>query len=118
MKLLAPQGTSSISIAGESFEIAVDGTVEVSSSATANELCDSFGFTKAGEKPAAAEVKQPADKFTDMSRAELIGYIKSKGLPVVPSTDNDTLRATARTQYSPEERAADEAAVGAAKAKG
>ena len=117
MKLLTPQGTSSISIAGESFEIAVDGTVEVSSSATANELCDSFGFTKAGEKPA-AEVKQPADKFTDMSRAELIGYIKSKGLPVVPSTDNDTLRATARTQYSPEDRAADEAVVAAAKAKG
>ena len=43
-------------------------------------------FRRAWEKPAAAEVKQPADKFTDMSRAELIGYIKGKGLPVVPST--------------------------------
>jgi len=116
MKLLAPQGTSSISIAGENFEIAADGTVDVSGSATVRELCESFGFTVFGEKPAAAAEKPVQDKFTDMSRAELIGYIKSKGLPVVPSTDTDTLRATARTQYSPAERAADEAA--ADKAKG
>lgn len=107
MKLKAPEGTSSISVGGENIDIAADGTCEVSG-ALAHELCDSFGFTVFGANKT-AQAAPVIDKFTDMSRAEIIGYIKGKGLPVVPSTDTDTLRAQARTQYSPAERAADEA---------
>jgi hypothetical protein len=115
MKLLAPAGTTGISIAGETIELGQDGSCEVSPSA-ARELCDSHGFTVFGEKKEEV-VKPPPDKFDDMSRAEVIGYIKSKGLPVVPSTDTETLKAQARTQYSPAERLADAAAI-ADKSKG
>jgi hypothetical protein len=117
MKLQSPQGTSSISIAGEDYEMAADGTVEVSSAAVARELCDTFGFTVAGTKAEPKAEKPPPDKFDDMSRAEIIGYLKSKQQTVVPQTDTDTLRAQARAQYSPAERAAD-AAAAADKAKG
>jgi hypothetical protein len=110
MKLQAPQGTNSISIAGENYEIAEDGTVEVSSTAAGRELCDTFGFTVAGTKVEPKAEKPPPDKFDDMSRAEIIGYLKSKQQAVVPATDTDTLRAQARAQYSPAERAADAAA--------
>ncbi|MET4238617.1 hypothetical protein [Bradyrhizobium sp. RT10b] len=115
MKLLAPIGTSSISLGGESLEIDNDGTVTVSGVAAVRELCDTHGFTIFNaEKPAAPAEKPPVDKFTDMSRAEIIGYIKSKGLPVVPQTGTEELRAAARLQYSPDERAADDAAAKAA----
>jgi hypothetical protein len=117
MKLQAPEGTSSISIEGEAFDMATDGTVDVSSTKTSRMLCDSFGFTVHGGKPAVASDKPPADKFTDMSRAEIIGYIKGKGLAVVPATETEMLRAQARTQYSPAERIADAAAL-ADKSKG
>lgn len=114
MKLLAPIGTSSISLAGENLEIENDGTVTVSGVAAVRELCDTHGFTIFNAKPAPAAETPIVDKFTDMSRAEVIGYIKAKGLPVVPQTGNDELRAIARLQYSPEERAADDAAAKAA----
>ena len=116
MKIQAYPGCSGATVGGEQIEIAVDGTCEVSAAA-AKELCESHGFMPYGEKKVAQADKPPRDKFDDMSRAEMIGYIKSKGLPVVPSTGNDELRALARTQYSPEERAADAAVLEASKAK-
>lgn len=109
MKLIPPEGTSSISVGGEQYEIGTDGTLDVSSTTTARELCDSFGFTVQGAAPAVPMEPKIQDKFTDMSRAEIIGYIKGKDLPVVPQTDTNTLRAQARTQYSPAEREADAA---------
>jgi hypothetical protein len=116
MKLQAPPGTTSISHAGEPVTIEADGTCEVSNAAALH-LCDSFGFTLAGKDKAAPKEKPIEDKFTGMSRPELIGYIKSKNLPFVPSTSDEAARAIARSQYSPEERKADEAAIEAAKAK-
>jgi hypothetical protein len=104
MRILAPEGTLSISHGGENVEI-VDGACDVSS-ATAAHLCDSFGFTVEGAKQ--ADPKMPDDKFSNMSRAEVIGYIKGKGLPVIPSSETEKLRAVARAQYSPEERAEDD----------
>lgn len=114
MKILAPKGTTSASHAGEEIEFNSEGIAEVST-AVGKHLCDSFGFTVPGEKQV-EKAKLPDDKFTDMSRAEVIGYLKEKGLPVVPSTDTDTLKAQARVQYSPEERAADAAKLAQAKA--
>lgn len=109
MKYLAPAGCTGVSYGGETITLAADGTCDVSET-IGRHLCDSFGFTVDGASKAASMPKAPPDKFDDMSRAEIIGYIKSKGLPVVPSTDTDALRAVARSQYSPAEREADAAA--------
>jgi hypothetical protein len=115
MKLQAFTGCSGATVGGEQIVIEKDGTCEVSPAA-AKELCESHGFTAFGEKKA-AEVAVIQDKFTDMGRAEVIGYIKSKGVTFAPSTETDALRALARTQYTPAERLADEAAA-AERAKG
>jgi hypothetical protein len=109
MKLQAFPGCSGATYGGEQITIAADGTSDVSEAA-AKELCGSHGFTVFGAKKVSAADKPPADKFDDMSRAEVIGYIKAKGNAVVPSTDTETLKAQARSLYSPAEKAADAAA--------
>jgi hypothetical protein len=114
MKLQSFPGCSGAAVGSEQIIIAEDGTCEVSPE-TAAVLCDTHGFTVYGKKVVAPEDKPPEDKFDAMSRAECISYIKAKGFPVVPNTGNEELRAFARTQYSPQERAADAAAISKSK---
>jgi hypothetical protein len=115
MKLQAFPGCSGATVGGEQIEIDANGVCDVSPDA-AKVLCESHGFAVFGEKKVKA-VAPIDDKFTDMGRPEIIGYVKSKGVQFAPATSTDELRAVARTQYSPEERAADLAAA-EARAKG
>jgi hypothetical protein len=115
MKLQAFPGCSGATVAGEQITIDKDGTCDVSPAA-AKELCESHGFTVFGAQKAAPPIVIE-DKFSDMGRAEVIGYIRSKGVSFAPSADSDALRAIARSQYTPAEREADAAAL-ADKARG
>lgn len=115
MKVQAFPGCSGATVAGEQIVLDKDGVADVSPDAAA-QLIESHGFTLFGAKQAPPPVIIE-DKFSDMGRAEIIGYIKSKSVSFVPSSSTDDLRAVARSQYTPAEREAD-AAAAAERAKG
>lgn len=109
MKVQGPQGMSGANIAGTEVTFDKKGVSNDIPDAVAKELIESHGCVMLGATK--VDAAPPIDdKFTDMSRPDVIGYIKGKGIPFSVSADTEDLRALARSQYTPEERAADAAA--------